>query len=265
MGPQRFMTKERPMLTTQYQPGTPCWIDLGSPDLEASARFYTGLFGWGFDSFGGDYGLCKVDGRTVAAIGTITEEGATPAWMLYFSSPDCAATTEAVERAGGTVRVRPMEIEGQGHLAQFTDPAGAQFAIWQSGANRGLDLVTDPGSLAWAELYVPDPAAVQGFYRSVFGWRIAELSMGDFTYPVVSPAEGDQEETSMAGLAEVQPGDSPHWLIYFEVPDCDATVSRCQELGGSVRAPAMDVEDVGRMAFLTDPHGARFAVITSAG
>ncbi|TLZ31474.1 MAG: VOC family protein, partial [Gammaproteobacteria bacterium] len=30
----------------EYAPGTPSWVDLGSPDLEASKRFYRALFGW---------------------------------------------------------------------------------------------------------------------------------------------------------------------------------------------------------------------------
>ena len=31
---------------TEYAPGTPSWVDLGSPDIEASVAFYEGLFGW---------------------------------------------------------------------------------------------------------------------------------------------------------------------------------------------------------------------------
>ena len=29
-----------------YAPGTPSWIDLGSPDTAATAAFYGALFGW---------------------------------------------------------------------------------------------------------------------------------------------------------------------------------------------------------------------------
>ena len=31
---------------TKYRPGTFCWSDLASVDVEASKAFYTGLFGW---------------------------------------------------------------------------------------------------------------------------------------------------------------------------------------------------------------------------
>lgn len=33
------------MLTTSYIPGTPVWIDLGTPDIEAAATFYGAVFG----------------------------------------------------------------------------------------------------------------------------------------------------------------------------------------------------------------------------
>ena len=31
---------------TSYAPGTPSWVDLGTPDPAAAAAFYSGLFGW---------------------------------------------------------------------------------------------------------------------------------------------------------------------------------------------------------------------------
>ena len=31
---------------TSYEHGTPCWVEYGSPDLDASIGFYGALFGW---------------------------------------------------------------------------------------------------------------------------------------------------------------------------------------------------------------------------
>ena len=57
---------------TPWPAGTPCWIDIGVPDLEKAAAFYRGLFGWdvkpGPPETGG-YSMCEVGGRQVAAIG----------------------------------------------------------------------------------------------------------------------------------------------------------------------------------------------------
>ena len=31
---------------SSYVNGTPCWVDLGTPDVPAAVAFYKGLFGW---------------------------------------------------------------------------------------------------------------------------------------------------------------------------------------------------------------------------
>ncbi|AQZ60749.1 putative hydroxylase [[Actinomadura] parvosata subsp. kistnae] len=254
------------MLTTHYLPGSPCWVDVGTPDVEASTSFYTRLFGWGSVSLGPEhrhYRFCQVDGRTVAGIRPQTPAGGAASWLTYFQVLDADSVAKTIEQAGGTVLAAPADIEGQGRMAVFADPAGAAFAVWQPGATKGLGLVTDAGSLGWVELYAPDPVGIRAFYQSVFGWRIEDLPMGDLSYPVISPAEGD-ESSAAAGIAQLQAGDQPHWLPYFEVPDCDGTVAQAQRLGAVTQSPAMTTEGVGRMAFLADPFGARFAVITSS-
>jgi predicted enzyme related to lactoylglutathione lyase len=53
----------------------------------------------------------------------------------------------------------------------------------------------------------------------------------------------------------------PHWLVYFSVNDCDATVRKVTELGGGILRPAEDIPDIGRFAILTDPASAVFAII----
>ncbi|MFC7583886.1 VOC family protein [Nonomuraea antimicrobica] len=150
------------MLTTDYLPGAPCWLDVSSPDLDAATAFYTGLFGWRSFSLGPahfDYRFCQVDGKTVAGISRETPGRGTPAWLTYFQAADAGAAAKTVEQAGGTVLAAPVEIEGQGGMAVFADPAGAAFAVWQPGATKGLGLVTDAGSLGWVELHSPTPTA----------------------------------------------------------------------------------------------------------
>jgi predicted enzyme related to lactoylglutathione lyase len=38
------------VLSAPYVTGSPNWIDLGTPDVEAAKVFYGGLFGWTFAS-----------------------------------------------------------------------------------------------------------------------------------------------------------------------------------------------------------------------
>jgi predicted enzyme related to lactoylglutathione lyase len=259
------------MLTTNFVPGAPNWLDLGTPDLDRTVAFYSGLFGWTHLSLGpeaGGYGFFQLNGKTVAAVGPLMEEGQSPAWTLFFQTPDADLTTKTVEQAGGTVRVPPMEVFTAGRLAQYTDPAGGQFAVWEPKDTKGLDVVTEPGSLCWTELHTTDAAAVRSFYRAVFAWDAQDMPIpGGLTYTVVSTTNGGQEASiggiMQLGEEQLAAGTTSHWLPYIEVTDVDAVVAKAAETGGTVRMPAVDMEGVGRMAALTDPSGAAFSVIKS--
>src|ERR1044072_6169897 len=92
------------MLTTDFVPGAPNWLDLGAPDTEAARAFYGGLLGWSFESAGpeaGGYGFFTHGRKTVAALGPLTDAGARSAWTPYFQTPDADATARSVEQAGG--------------------------------------------------------------------------------------------------------------------------------------------------------------------
>ncbi|MEU1501144.1 MULTISPECIES: VOC family protein [unclassified Streptomyces] len=259
------------MLTTRFVSGAPNWLDIGTPDIEGATSFYGGLFDWQFRSAGpdaGGYGFFQLAGKTVAGGMQTTSEQGPPSWTVYFQTPDAEATTKAAEQVGGSAVVPPMDVMGEGRMAILADRAGVPFGLWEPARTKGVDVAGDPGSLCWVELYTPDVAAAAAFYNSVFGWETSAAPFPGGTYTCVNPAGA--EETDMFGgvvaLADdpAEAASGAYWLPYFEVADTDATVARAQELGGTVRMPATDLEGVGRMAKLTDPYGARFAVIKSA-
>ncbi|WP_405893552.1 VOC family protein [Streptomyces sp. NBC_01527] len=255
------------MLSTHFVTGAPSWLDLGSTDTAAAADFYAAVFGWRFDSAGpeaGGYGFFRKDGRTVAAVGPLTEEGASPAWTVYFQTPDADATAKAVEQGGGTVRVEPFDVMDAGRMSCLTDPGGADFCVWQPAGVKGLEKTSEPDTLCWVELHVGDTSAALTFYRSLFGWRSQEMEAPGMTYTVLSTADGDQQDASFGGLTRAQEGMAPRWIPYFAAADADDIVARAQENDGSVLMPADDVPDVGRIAWLADPFGAPFAVLEPA-
>lgn len=255
------------MLTTDYVPGTPNWLDLGARDMEAAIAFYSGVFGWDFQSAGpdsGGYGFFRLDGRIVAAAGPSTE-GAAPSWTVYFHTADADATTKAVEESGGSVRLPPMDVLTAGRLAAFTDPTGAEFAVWQPGDRKGLEKLMEPATLCWTELYTTDAAAARAFYRAVFAWSTAE-PMGS-GYTVVSPsgtgADGDASHGGIMQLAPEALGASApsEWHPYFAVTDVAARVDAAAARDATTLIPPTDVSGVGRLALLRDPEGAVFALI----
>src|SRR3954468_21676069 len=97
-----------------YPPGTPLWVDLGSPDLDASLAFYRTLFGWTASEPGppeaGGYRFFEQDGKMVAGLGPLMHEGQPPAWSNYVSVTDADATAAAARDAGGSVVVEPMDV-----------------------------------------------------------------------------------------------------------------------------------------------------------
>ena len=259
------------MLTTDFVAGSPNWIDLGSPDVDASTAFYTALFGWEYRSAGPEaegYGFFSYEGKTVGGIGPLTEAGAKPSWTVYFDTPDADDTTKAVEAAGGTVRVPPTDVFAEGRYAAYTDPGGAQFAVWQPRDVKGFATVSTPNTLAWTELYTPDAAAAKSFYADVFGWSAKDNDMGGGMVYTTVRAAGGGEDADQGGIMQISPemaagGLTPRWGIYFEVSDCDATVAKARESGAMVLRGPDTMPGVGRLAQLLDPHGAPFAVIAS--
>ncbi|WP_329571638.1 VOC family protein [Kitasatospora sp. NBC_01266] len=260
------------MLTTDFVPGSPCWIDLGAPDVAAAGAFYSAVFGWAVESFGPEadgFSFFRVDGKAVGAVGRLTEPGARSAWTVYFSTAELDALAEAVRQAGGIVRVAPAEVGKEGRLAQFTDPQGGRFAAWQASEMAGLELTDAPGSLCWTELYTTDAAAAKQFYGGLFGWQSSDVAMpgGEGTYSLLTPA-GLPPERQFGGLLELAPedlaltGGLPYWHPVFTVADCDATLAKATANGGTLQMGPVDAPGIGRMAICVDPAGADFVLLT---
>lgn len=242
-------------------PGTPNWVDLGSPDLEASRQFYGQLFGWTVDvsddpQFGG-YTTFKKDGKPVAGAGGLSNEGQVPSWSTYLATDNADAVAAKVEENGGTVVAPPMDVGQEGRMAVFTDPAGASFSVWQAGTHPGARLFNAPGSLTWNELTTRDPAGAKNFYGAVFGWEAKDTPNGDTKYTLWRlrgrPVGGMMQLTGPAELP-------PLWMVYFAVEDPDATAATASQLGGKVAVPPTNNAQ-GRFAVLNDPQGAVFSVI----
>jgi predicted enzyme related to lactoylglutathione lyase len=251
---------------TAYVPGTPSWVDLGSPDIDASIDFYAALFGWDVPESEsaeqtGGYRQAMLDGNPTAGMMPLMQEGQPPAWSTYISVEDADATAAAVKDAGGSVIAEPMDVMDLGRMAIFADPSGAVFGIWQPGTFTGAGLVNEPGAIAWNELNTRDPEGAKGFYGAVFGWTFDDVEfegMGSYTTINV----GEKPVGGMLNMAERGvPAEIPaHWQVYFAVEDTDAAVGEAKQRGASVMVEPVDIP-AGRFSILIDPHGASFAVI----
>lgn len=253
------------MEITSYSPGTPCWVDLDTPDPSTTSDFYAELFGWTVHDTGdagGGYRMCARQGKAVAGIGPLPdrENRAGPwFWSTYISVLDADATAEAVRRAGGEVRYPPTDMLDAGRLAVFGDPAGAEICAWQPREHPGSELINEPGTPCWHELAAREPEQAVAFYREVFGWDANSTKIGGDDY--TTWRLNDQVIAGMIRMTERWPADLPaHWMAYFAVADTDRTVESLQRLGGGVLVPPTEIEP-GRFAVVRDPGGGAFGII----
>lgn len=114
-----------------------------------------------------------------------------------------------------------------------------------------------PGSFCWVELSTSDATAARSFYTQLFGWTVNEIPMGEMgTYFIFQHGGRDCAAMYQQGQQQMP----PNWQSYVAVSDADASAEQATSLGGQVVAGPFDVSDSGRMAVISDPQGAIFAV-----
>ena len=255
-------------VVSSHTPGTFCWVELATPDAEASKTFYSRLLGWTWtDNPMGDsmvYSMMQKDGNFVCGLFQIHEqmiaEGFPPHWACYIATDDVEVATARVTEAGGSVINGPFDVFTAGRMSVVADPTGATFGIWQPKERVGAGLIGEPGSLGWNELNTTDLAAATGFYGSVFGWTLNSQPMeqeeGNYHFFTL-------EENGVGGMIQIQPdwGEvPPHWSTYFCVEDVDASFQKALELGAEAVVPVMQESNV-RFAFLKDPQGIHVGIV----
>ncbi len=118
------------------EPGTLCWNELITTDLDASKAFYKAVFGWDAEDQGPPggppaYTEWKLAGRSVG--GMMLKQGDMPAdmppnWGVYFAVGDTDATVEKAQKLGGALFMGPTDIE-PGRFAVLGDNQGVVFNV----------------------------------------------------------------------------------------------------------------------------------------
>ena len=251
--------------TSPWAPGVPCWVELATPDVAASATFYGDLLGWAVPAGRpAPDGLVIAERRGAPAAGLRAEEHGPAAWTLYIATVDADLTAADVLAAGGQVLASPTSAEdGRARTALARDPQGATFGLWEAGTSIGSSLVNEPGGLCFEELRSPDPAGSKSFYGSLFSYGFDEYSPGGPEYATFRLSGDDIPLGAvLAGSgADLAP---PRWLPFFGVDDAGAACDRAVAGGGTVALPPFDTP-LEELARIIDPQGAELWLVTSTG
>jgi predicted enzyme related to lactoylglutathione lyase len=241
-----------------YDAGVFSWTDLATTDVDAAKRLYSGLFGWDYEDTplpgGGSYSTARVDGRAVAGLSAVQQEGQPPAWSSYVTVEDADATAAKAAELGGTLIAEPFDVLEAGRMAVIADPTGAIFCVWQAGDSIGAELVNGHGLLSLTQLNTTDTERASEFYSQLFGWRI-------------EPTEGTEPQywgiyvgdALNAGMMQLTPDQQapPHWLVYFGCDDVDVASENIGAGGGTILLPKMSVPG-GEIVIAQDGQGAVF-------
>jgi predicted enzyme related to lactoylglutathione lyase len=246
--------------------GSFCWVELGTTNQDAAKQFYGSLFGWTANDFpmgpDGVYTMFTLEGRQTGGCYTLRPDmqtaGVPPHWLPYIAVDDADQTAGKVAPAGGKVMAPPFDVFDFGRMAVLQDPAGATLAMWQPKAHKGTGIEGVPGTLCWSDLMTPDPAAAAEFYRALFGWQVEKAPKDSSGYLHIMT--GDKYIGGIPPAEHRPPNTPPHWLLYFQVENCDASTSEAQAAGARVHMPPMSMEKVGRWSIVADPQGAVFAL-----
>ncbi len=250
-----------PIRTTAWPNGTPCWVDLAVPDVEAAKEFYAAVLGWAYLDLGeelGHYQICKRDGHHAAGIGPQQSPEQPTAWTTYLASDAVDDTAQKIVENGGTVLAGPFDVPRSGRMCIALDAQNAAFGVWQAAEVIGAEVYNEPGCLVWNEAAAPDPDVARKFYAAVFGYSYQPVGGAGAEYTTFH-RDGDPLG-GIGGLGDKPPETPPHWMVYFMVTDTDAAVAAATERGATVLGGPVDTP-YGRMASITDPQGAAFSIM----
>lgn len=113
------------------------------------------------------------------------------------------------------------------------------------------------GAPCWVDLMTSDTERSRTFYCQLFGWT-AEEPAEEFEGYFNFTKDGVRVAGCMANQAGSEMPDV--WSVYLATDDARKTAEAAVTDGGQACLPAMDVADLGAMAVVSDPGGARIGV-----
>ena len=104
------------------------------------------------------------------------------------------------------------------------------------------------------EILGQDRVKTQGFYSSLFGWKISDDNPHEY-----GMVETGGEGGINGGIAKSD--DGAHVLVYVQVDDPQAYLDKAESLGGKILMPVTEIPNVVTLAQFVDPDGNRVGLI----
>jgi predicted enzyme related to lactoylglutathione lyase len=247
--------------TGQHTPGRWVWADLVTADVALAADFYAKVFGWTFETYGGEndletYTLVLADGLPIGGMvfdqRALKDKVPTARWVALASVTNVPAAATAVTEGGGKVVYAPVMLGERGETAVFQDPEGALFGVVRSKHGDPADYFADLNEWVWLDLWTADVERAAKFYGAVMGYEVLPL-----------PDDGARQGVHLVSGGFVRAGImhkeddrlSTAWLPYVRVADAKAAVEKARAAGGKVLREPVGMKRA-IVAIIADPTGA---------
>jgi len=123
-------------------------------------------------------------------------------------------------------------------------------------------MASDHNPVNWFEIPVTDIERAKSFYTRVFGLELSDMDMGPAKMSMF-PMERDV--LGAGGCLMQSEGYTPSHagtVVYFPVPDIEATLEKVNAGGGKTVVPKMSIGEHGHIAHFEDTEGNRVGLHT---
>jgi uncharacterized protein len=254
-------------------------FEIGGPDDQQLAGFYSGLLGWGMSPVAG-VGYTLVDTHGGAGINGGVEQrpDGSSEITFYIQADDLQAVLDKVNLLGGKTQTPITELPGMATFAKFEDLDGLVIGLVLGPADPGraaaggaeAAAAVPPGAgqaapgpsagsgapVDWFEVLGADSDRSSRFYAEIFGWQAGQAGPG---YRMVDTGSARGIPGGIGTAQQAQ------WAtVYARVPDVEAALARAVELGGEREYGPVAVDDHMQTGAVRDPAGNIFGVYSHA-
>jgi len=210
---------------------------LGSRDLEASRRFFTGVLPFEVHVERDAYVLLR-SGDAELALEAADRPTPSQLVLRVIGVEDLHGRCVA---AGATIAEGLHTRDSGRRDFSVIDPDGHRITL--------VEMPTRSGRIGWVDLTVEDATESRDFWAAVAGFDSAEpVPMGGYSdFVLTADGRGVAGVCHARGVNAALP---PVWLVYFVVEDMDEAVSEVERRGGRV------IQRRESMAVVSDPAGA---------
>ncbi len=255
--------------TDHYTPGRWVWADLVTADVATAAGFYGKVFGWTFETYGGEddrdtYTLVLDDGLPIGGMvydaRAMKDKAPSARWIGLVSVGDPGAVADSVTKHGGQVVYAPIALGERGETAVFRDPEGTLFGVVKSRNGDPGDFLGGVGEWVWLDLWSNDVDKAAQFYRAVIGYEA--LPAGAAARSGVNLVSGGYVRAGI--MAKRDARTSSVWLPYVRVADARMVADAARAAGGRVIYEPAPLGQA-RVGILADPTGALVGIVQLPG